>query len=94
MEYQDHHTDADTEVVGDGEYVEYGRAAFGPFIVEFQQGYHDPVFEKHVSAEWVINGPIIGQVVEKSYYGVEVEMMDAIGTWDYVERADKEVGRR
>lgn len=94
MEYQDHHTDADTEVVGGGEYVEYGRADFGPFIVEFQQGYHDPVFEKHVSAQWVIDGPMIGQRVEKSCYGVEVEMMDAIETWDYVERTDEEVGRR
>jgi hypothetical protein len=92
MEYQDRHTNADTEVVGGGEYVEYGRVDFGPFTVEFERGSQvAPIQSAPLAAVWVIEGPMIGQTVEKSCYAIEVEMMDAIGTWDYVERCENEV---
>jgi len=92
MEYQDHHVGADTKVVGEGEYIAYAEAEFGPFTVEFERGSQvAPIHSDRRRAMWVIEGPMIGQTVEKSCYGVEVEMMDAIGTWDCVERCENEV---
>jgi len=91
MEYNEEHVDDHTEVVNDGEYIAYAEADFGPFTVEFEQGFHRHSFDNTHPATWAIEGPMIGQKVETSCHAVEMEMMDAIGTWDYVERRDKEV---
>lgn len=91
MEFQTSQVDVETEVQNDGEYVAYGKATFGPFTIKFQRGYESAYHTR--GPEWVIEGPMIDQIVETSCYGLEQEMMDCIGTWDYVERTDSEVQR-
>ena len=91
MEFTEDQVGEDTEVVGDGEYIQYAEADFGPFTVEFERA-HQNTFSPN-EAQFVLKGPIVDQMVVQYTETMKNYIIKEIGSWDYIERCENEVFR-